>query len=329
MKCIHHTDDDGLCAAAIVRFYLKDKMEEPSDFIAYSHGMELKLPENLTEGETWYIVDLALDPTIYTTIVTLLMSGCKVVHIDHHKSGIDYYENLSDAAKETIKEVVRFYDVNGSGCLLTFLYANMDDDEREHPMDVDMDLSPIRHKFMMEYNGTRQVGDIPFVIRYINDWDIQEGVLKEAIPFHYGFANMYEDKNPCADIWKDLFTKERWTINPIVQKGDAFVAIYEKENAKSLKRGFETEICGVKCFATNSTSGDCRMFNSIKDKYPMFCKFSYDGSIEKWTYFFVSGKDNGVDVSEIAATFGGGGHAAAAGAQLPYNIFGIITADAT
>ena len=26
MKCIHHNDDDGLCAAAIVRFYLKDKV---------------------------------------------------------------------------------------------------------------------------------------------------------------------------------------------------------------------------------------------------------------------------------------------------------------
>ena len=30
MKCIHHYDDDGLCSAAIVRFYLKDKPEEPS-----------------------------------------------------------------------------------------------------------------------------------------------------------------------------------------------------------------------------------------------------------------------------------------------------------
>ena len=38
MKCIHHNDDDGLCAAAIVRFYLKDKPEEPSDFIMWRHG---------------------------------------------------------------------------------------------------------------------------------------------------------------------------------------------------------------------------------------------------------------------------------------------------
>ena len=102
MKCIHHNDDDGLCAAAIVRFYLKDKPEEPSDFIMWKHGQELVLPEKLNEGETWYIVDLALDATIYTTIITLLAAGCKVVHIDHHKSGIEYYNNLTDVSKKAI-----------------------------------------------------------------------------------------------------------------------------------------------------------------------------------------------------------------------------------
>ena len=61
MKCIHHNDDDGLCAAAIVRFYLKDKPEEPSDFIMWKHGQELVLPEKLNEGETWYIVDLQMN----------------------------------------------------------------------------------------------------------------------------------------------------------------------------------------------------------------------------------------------------------------------------
>lgn len=63
------------------------------------------------------------------------------------------------------------------------------------------------------------------------------------------------------------------------------------------------------------------MFNSIRENYDLCCKFSYDGSIQKWTYFFVSGKDNAVDVSEVAKHFGGGGHAAAASCQTPYNIF--------
>ena len=320
MKCIHHNDDDGLCSAAIVRFYLKDKPEEPSDFIMWRHGQELILPEKLNAGETWYIVDLAMDDVIYNTIIQLLNAGCKVVHIDHHKSGIDYYESLNALAKVAINEVVKFYDTNASGCMLTFLYAQMNEDDRKHPMDIEIELHPNHSKYAFINKEVPEVGDIPFVVRYIDDWDIQSGVLADSIPFHYGFAEEV-DKSPCADIWMQLFTQQRFTINPMIQKGDTYTSIYEKENKRGIAEGFETTVCNIKCFATNSTSGDCRMFNSIKDQYPMFCKFWYEGSIQKWKYFFVSGQDGSVDVSEIAKKFGGGGHAAAAGAQTDYIIF--------
>jgi hypothetical protein len=324
MKCIHHTDDDGFCSAAIVRFYLKDKPEEPSDFIAWSHGKELTLPEKLNEGETWYIVDLALDATIYNAIICLLAAGCKVVHIDHHKSGIDYYESLTDEAKKAIEDVVRYYEVGASGCMLTFLYAQMDDVMRKNPNDTDIDLKPDHSKYAIfdkDKSHAPIMGDIPFVVRYIDDWDIQSGILSDSIPFHYGFMDE-RDKSPCADIWIQLFTQERFTITPMINKGNAYTAIYERENRRGIERGFVTKICGTICFATNSTSGDCRMFNAIKDKYPMFCKYSYDGSIQKWSYFFAAGEgEDAVDVSKIAKFYGGGGHMKAAGAQLPFNIF--------
>jgi hypothetical protein len=324
MKCIHHNDDDGLCAAAIVRFYLKDKPEEPSDFIMWKHGQELVLPEKLNEGETWYIVDLALDATIYTAIITLLAAGCKVVHIDHHKSGIDYYNNLTDESKKAIENVTKFYEVESSGCMLTFLYAQMDTELRTHPMDADIDLKPNHSKYAIFQNAESSappiIGDIPFVVRYVDDWDIQTGILSDTIPFHYGFSDEI-DKSPCADIWMQLFTQERFTITPIIQRGNAYTSIYERDNKLGIGHGFECTILGHKCFATNSTSGDCRMFNSIREKYDLCCKFSYDGSIQKWTYFFVSGKDNAVDVSEVAKHFGGGGHALAAGCQTDYLIF--------
>lgn len=319
MKCIHHTDDDGLCSAAIVRFYLKDKPEEPSDFIPWTHGRELVLPEKLNEGETWYIVDLALDPTIYTTIISLLAAGCKVVHIDHHKSGIDYYDSLSDEAKKAIDDVVKFYDTGASGCMLTFLYAQMNDEDRQHPDTIEIDLKPDHSKYAFINKAPVEIGTIPFVIRYIDDWDVQSGILSDTTAFHYGFID--EEKDPCADIWIQLFTQERFTIAPMIKDGNATVAVYDYQNKIALKKGFVKKINGIECFATNSTSGDCRMFNSIKDEYPMFCKFSYDGSIEKWCYFFVSGKNDEVDVSEIARFYGGGGHAKAAGAQNTINIF--------
>ena len=319
MKCIHHTDDDGLCSAAIVRFYLKDKPEEPSDFIAWTHGKKLVLPETLNEGETWYIVDLALDATIYTTIISLLAMGCKVVHIDHHQSGIDYYDSLSDEAKKAIDDVVKFYDTGASGCMLTYLYAQMNEADRMNPSVVDIDLKPDHSKYAFTNKVPVEIGTIPFVVRYIDDWDVQSNVLADTVAFHYGFLD--EEKDPCADIWMQLFTQERFTITPIIQKGNGYAAVYDYQNKIGLKKGFLTKIQGIECFATNTTSGDCRIFNSIKEEYPMFCKFSYDGSIEKWCYFFVTGKGDEVDVSKIAAHYGGGGHKKAAGAQTDINIF--------
>lgn len=320
MKCIHHDDQDGLCAAAIVRFYLKDKVEEPSDFIMWRHGQELNLPEKLNEGETWYIVDLAMDDVIYNAICTLVEAGCKVVHIDHHKSGIDYHDRLPAESKAKIEAVVKYYDTAVSGCMLTFLYAQMNDEDRKNPDSVEIELSPNHAKYAFTNKTPVEVGDIPFVVRYVDDWDVQTGILPDSVPFHYGFADETE-KNPCDDIWMHLFTQERFTIGPIIQKGNAFTSIYEKDNIRGIKNGFECTINGIKCFATNSTAGDCRMFNTIRDQYPMFCKYSYDGSIHKWRYFLVSGQDGSVDVSEVARSFGGGGHAAAAGCQTDDLIF--------
>ncbi len=324
MKCIHHNDDDGLCSAAIVRFYLKDKPEEPSDFIMYKHGQELNLPEKLNKDEIWYIVDLAMDDEIYTTIIKLLAADCKVVHIDHHKSGIEYYENLSDEAKDAIKDVVKFYETSVSGSMLTFLYAQMNEDMRKDPMNLtDVELKPNHSKYAIFDTSTEGkppiVGDIPIVIRYVDDWDMQSNLLPDTTAFHHGFADE-ADKSPCADVWMHLFTQERFTIGPMVQKGNIFSSIYEKLNKNGIEHGFETTLCGHKCFATNTTAGDVKMFNSIRENYDVCCKFSYDGSIQKWTYFLVSGNGS-VDVSEIAKKFGGGGHAMAAGCQTDYIIF--------
>ena len=323
MKCIHHYDDDGLCAAAIVRLYLKDRLEDESDFIMYKHGQDLILPENLNNEEVWYIVDLALDDVIYATIIKLLDVGCKVIHIDHHKSGIDYYNNLDESEKEKLKDVVRFYDVNASGCMLTFLYAQMDEDMRKHPSDMILDLNSDHSKYRILENieeATPIYGNIPFVVRYIDDWDIQTGILPDTAAFHYGFSVGYS-KRPCATIWMQLFTQERFTITPIINEGNVFTSIYERDNKRALDHGFETTLLGYKCFAVNSTSGDCRMFNPIRQNYDLCCKFSFDGSIQKWIYFFVSGKDNALDVCELARKFDGGGHAAAAGCQTDYIIF--------
>ena len=72
MRCIHHTDDDGLCSASIVGSLFADRILTDDDFIPYTHGMDLKLPDDLKEKEKWYIVDLALDEVIFGAIKQLV-----------------------------------------------------------------------------------------------------------------------------------------------------------------------------------------------------------------------------------------------------------------
>lgn len=316
MKIIHHCDDDGRCAAAIVKNELISVFENPTkdDFIEYGHGSELKVPD-VDSSETIYIVDLSLDKTIYDTIDGFVTKGCKVVHIDHHKTTIDFMENLSDEQKNIMDHVIKFYKIGLSATMLTWVYSLMNEDERKDPSKVIFDFTNgFTHvAFNVGTNNMREY-HIPNVVRYIDDNDVWRHEIEESKYFTLGFQ-LEEDKNPTAKVWDDLiYSSNSIEAYNYVNNGKL---IWDYQNAmdkKSMRNAFESDVFGVKCLCLNGY-GNSRIFGDRFDEYPMVCRFNYDGSINKWRYSLYSSEQYSepADVSAIATSYGGGGHRHGAG----------------
>ena len=329
MKCVHHTDADGLCAAAIVKNELIDDfmVVKDEDFIPYNHGWTLELPE-IKEGEEVYFVDLALDGVTFNAMKQCLEAGAHVTHIDHHIGGSRFYETLSPEGKATYDRVRRFFRTDYSGTMLTWIYASMTDKEREDPSKVVFDLTPgLTHVgFWINNPAIKREVQIPLAVRYIDDNDVWRHSLEESKYFALTFKSLpNEMTNPLnLDFWKEML----YAPNPkrtldLVDRGRMLFDYQDSINHYILKNGFEYEIAGIKTFCLNTPFGNSQIFCEKYDEYPMVCKYSYDGNIGKWRYtFYSNGKDPDVDCAEIARLFfNGSGHKAASGGQLEYNYF--------
>lgn len=323
MKIFHHNDDDGRLAAAIINNELTVIFDMPSedDFIEYNHSGFLPIPDEIKEGETVYIVDLALDTTILKLIEDLLKHNCEIIHIDHHKSTFDMYKILNDENKKMMDKVRRFYKNGISGCMLTWIYSCMNDDERKVCNEVDFDFSEGRTHVAFNYN-TSSIREyrIPNVIRYVDDNDVWSHEIDESKYFCLAFQ-MEADKSPCnGDLWASLIygNNERISSSYVID-GKKLWTYQTSINMKTLSNAFETVFedfyPGKKCLCLNNPYGNSRVFEEKFNEYPLVCKFHYNGKIGKWKYSFYSSEKNpeAVDVSIIATAYGGGGHEHASG----------------
>ena len=78
---------------------------------------------------------------------------------------------------------------------------------------------------------------------------------------------------------------------------------------------FESEYMGYKCICANMPQGYSEFYDGVRNikDYDFMCNFFMNGK-NTWNLSFYTSKDD-VDVSKIAASFGGGGHKKAAGAS--------------
>ena len=78
---------------------------------------------------------------------------------------------------------------------------------------------------------------------------------------------------------------------------------------------FESEYMGYKCICANMPQGYSEFYDSLPNikEYDFMCNF-FMNKKNNWNLSFYTAKE-GVDVSKIAATLGGGGHVRAAGAS--------------
>lgn len=104
--CIHHGDNDGICAAAIVNYF-------ESDCQMYSINYGYEVPWKLIKrARRVYMVDFGLQP--FSDMLKLKdIMGDELIWIDHHKTAIESRDNSG----QTFRGI---QEIGKAGCELTW-----------------------------------------------------------------------------------------------------------------------------------------------------------------------------------------------------------------
>jgi nanoRNase/pAp phosphatase (c-di-AMP/oligoRNAs hydrolase) len=147
-------------------------------------------------------------------------------------------------------------------------------------------------------------------------WDLNEDVLN----YQYGIRALDLDPNNTEswnnNVFNDAFIPLRKKEGLAIRH---YIDSYDKNNI--IKNGFELEFEGYKSLVLNVTSGSSLLFVHHPDheNFDIFIVFGWIGKI--WKISLYTLKDD-IDVSQICAIYGGGGHRKAAGftiKQLPFS----------
>lgn len=254
---------------------VKSKFPE-TELMGLNHDMEIPY-EEIEKHDKIVICDIAL-PVKY---MFELNKKADLTWIDHHISVIKEYDELMQSGNyEPIKGKRA---VGTAALVLTWQYFYP---EKELP------------------EGLRLLG--------LNDiYDLRD---RRVRPFEYA-VQTFGVNRPTDKIWTQIINNEI-NIKEMVEKGNAILSWVRHRNYR-LVRGmaFESEYNGLKCICSNMAQGQSEFFDSLENirDFDFMVNF-FMNKKNRWNLTFYTYK-NDVDVSKIAAEFGGGGHAKAAGAS--------------
>lgn len=283
MKIIFHNKDlDGICSGAILH------MEFPkAQLIGYDYGQSFDV-NSIEEGEDVFMADVSMPMDMMEEIA--IRSG-QFVWIDHHVSAMkDFKSHFSDwrlhadgGMSALDGEMLYAYDDSISACEGCWNYCN------DYMMPRCVNL-------LGKYDTWRKDGT----------WD------SETLPFQYGMR-LHGFTPETLAIW----IGEMHGTDRIVEQGKTILEYQRQQNIYQISRyAFTAEISvngrTYRAICCNGVQPNSQSFDSVWDetKYDVMVPFGYNG--QNWGLSFYTTKVD-VDCSEIAKSFGGGGHKKAAG----------------
>jgi oligoribonuclease NrnB/cAMP/cGMP phosphodiesterase (DHH superfamily) len=280
MKCYYHNADlDGKCSAAIVR-----RKYPECELIGVDYPDRPDF-ENIKKGECVFIVDYSFNLEDMRKLQNITVN---LNWIDHHKSAI---EVLRDFHCPGIRRIGK------AACELTWEYLSPDE-----PM--------------------------PNAVRYIGRYDIFDKSNlqlwnKNIEPLQYGMRAAHDWDPTDTYIWNTLFKAREggeyhhsFHIYDLIKDGEIVRRYIDHQNKAYAKAmAFPVEFENHKAWAINKALSNSKIFETLEnsDERPLWILFNYRAGV--WKYSLYSAPDSGIDVSEIAVKYGGGGHAGAAGFQ--------------
>lgn len=245
------------------------------ELMGLNHDMEIPY-EDIRKHDKIVVCDIALP----LDFMFELSQTKDFIWIDHHLSVIKEYDEAVKNGKPEIKGLRR---VGTAAICLTWEYFYPD---KEIP------------------EGIKLIG--------LNDLFMLED--KRVRPFEYAIQSQGVNR-PQDEVWKRLINNEV-DIRATVEKGKAILSWIKARNYRLVRSlAFESQYMGYKCICANMPQGYSEFFDSLPDReqYDVMINF-YMNKKNGWNLSFYTEK-NDVDVSKIAATFGGGGHQKASGAS--------------
>lgn len=299
MKCFTHIDLDGHCSGAIVAYFTENYNPEDYFYVNYNDPLPL---DKVKDGEVVYFTDYSFTEKTLWVLEELQKRGCIIVWCDHHTSSI----NLQ-------KKHPELYHINGirseehSGAVLTWQYFNM--------------------YYVPEHNLYQYVTyeQCPEFVKLVSDYDCWHFTFGEKTDWFKLGVESCENWTALSPLWSNLIVEfegrslaKRGVLEKIVNNGKVIKSYVTSKNTEYRNSySYVTEIKGLKCLAVNYKTNSW-IFGNKYGKYPIHMVWVFDG--KGYSYSIYSNHPD-VNCSEIAESYGGGGHKGAAGFYLDHMPF--------
>lgn len=278
----HRADFDGHFSAAVCQKFLP----RDTNFIGWDFGDPIV---NVDGDGLVYIVDLP--PSC-----AHLENEANLIWIDHHKSSIEKFNSN-----------IAGYRVDGvAACRLCWQYFS----QGAFGNGTELVLPNVN-----DYVERRVVE--PYALTLAGEYDVWDLRNSNALPFQYGLvSNSYEFTNglhallDCDDI----------ALDKIISDGCAALIWQTQFALQALKercyvREWEGEVFCVLA-SVHARSSLWFPEAGIPKECTAVMAWRYDGASVKFSLYHVPW-NTGVDLSQIASKYGGGGHAGACGFEMP------------
>lgn len=246
----------------------------------------LKYGQDLPDvtGRNVYFLDVTLKRD---KMVPVIEAANRVVVIDHHKTAEADLSFLQMADPAAIKFETNF-DMNKSGARLAWEY------------------------FFPRF-------DVPLFVKLVEDrdlWRFDNPLTKAANAYYFSFPYDF-------GVWEELNETTVWNMDAVEAGGEAILRKQAKDIEELAPLAFKALVGDHVVPVINVpyiyASAIC---NKLAEGQPFAASYYYDGVRNKNIVSLRSTED-GIDVSEVAKRFGGGGHKHAAGFETECSFTGV------
>lgn len=286
----HAADYDGIFCREIAKRFLPD-----AEVIGWDFGDPLLSPG----ADKIYILDLSPDCLIPED----RLSWGKIVWIDHHKTSIEKYGNT-----------IPGYRIDGvAACRLAWQWFTMPCKPAMHLEWLEKNPLPTKQDFI-----GRTVSE-PLAVRLAGEYDIWDKRDPDAEVFQFGLRS----RELTQTDWGMMLGSECYEgcqrsdlVDSLLRDGRLLQSYQQRNDASLMKfQSWITEWEGLKFLTVNTNRFNSLTF-ATKDVpetgHDALLGFSFDGRKFKVSLYHAR-HNMGIDLSEIAKKYGGGGHRGACG----------------